>query len=69
MGRLPMKIAEARNRDIHLAFDGAPGKVVKQLRRTRRELRDDKGERVDGDALLRERISRAGGAYEDRMYA
>jgi ribosomal subunit interface protein len=59
MGGLPMKNAEGRGKDIYLAFNAALTKVAKQLRRTKRELREDKGERVDKDAVLRERISTA----------
>jgi ribosomal subunit interface protein len=53
MGALPMKSAEARNKDIYVAFGLALNKVAKQLRRTKRELRDDKPERTDKDAVLR----------------
>ena len=54
MGGLPMKSAEARDKDIYVAFNAALEKVAKQLRRTKRELREDKGERVDKDFGLRE---------------
>ncbi|MGF9764460.1 ribosome-associated translation inhibitor RaiA [Microvirga sp. 0TCS3.31] len=57
MGGLPMKSGEGRDKDIYLAFNAALGKVAKQLRRTKRELREDKAERTDEDAVLRERIS------------
>jgi ribosomal subunit interface protein len=56
MGALPMKSAEARDKDIYLAFNAALDKVAKQLRRTKRELREDKGERVDKDAVLRDAL-------------
>src|SRR5919109_3994705 len=46
MGALPMKSAEAKDKDIYLAFNAALTKVAKQLRRTKRELREDKAERV-----------------------
>ncbi|WP_114946776.1 ribosome hibernation-promoting factor, HPF/YfiA family [Microvirga calopogonii] len=59
MGGLPMKNAEAKDKDIYLAFNAALDKVGKQLRRAKRELREDKGERVDKDGVLRERISTA----------
>jgi hypothetical protein len=49
-----MKSAEGRDKDIYLAFNAALGKVAKQLRRTKRELREDKAERTDKDAVLRE---------------
>src|SRR5215213_3930997 len=54
MGALPMKSAEARDKDIYLAFNAALNKIAKQLRRTKRALREDKGERVDKDVQLRE---------------
>src|SRR5687767_12770487 len=54
MGGLPMKSAEARDKDIYVAFNAALEKVAKQLRRTKREVREDKGERVDKDLGLRE---------------
>jgi ribosomal subunit interface protein len=60
MGALPMKNAEARDKDIYVAFGLALNKVAKQLRRTKRELRDDKPERTDKDAVLRNGL--AGGA-------
>src|SRR5918995_6783131 len=40
MGGLPMKSAEAMDKDIYLSFDAALAKVAKQLRRSKRELRD-----------------------------
>jgi ribosomal subunit interface protein len=69
MGGLPMRSAEGKNKDIYVAFNAALTKVAKQLRRTKRELREDKGERVDKDAVLRERISTAPDADEDLLYA
>ena len=65
MGGLPMKSAEAMDKYIYLSFDAALAKVAKQLRRSKRELRDDKAERVDKDAVLRERINSAPNADED----
>ena len=59
MGGLPMKSAEAMGKDIYLSFDAALAKVAKQLRRTKRELREDKAGRTDKDAVLRERINPA----------
>ncbi len=59
MGGLPMKSAEGKDKDIYVAFNSALTKVAKQLRRTKRELREDKGERVDKGAVLRERFSPA----------
>jgi len=69
MGGLPMKSAEGKDKDIYLAFNSALTKVAKQLRRTKRELREDKGERVDKGAVLRERISLRPDADEDLSYA
>ena len=54
MGALPMKSAEAKEKDIYLAFNAALDKVAKQLRRTKREKREDKGARLDKDAVLRD---------------
>jgi ribosomal subunit interface protein len=68
MGGLPMKSAEGKDKDIYLAFNTALTKVAKQLRRTKRELREDKAERVDKDVALRERISPAPDADEDLLY-
>jgi ribosomal subunit interface protein len=67
MGGLPMKSAEAKDKDIYLAFNAALAKVGKQLRRTKREVREDKPERVDKDAVLRERISPTAEADESRI--
>jgi ribosome-associated translation inhibitor RaiA len=56
-------------KDIYLPFNAALTKIAKQLRRTKRELREDKGERTDKDVVLRERISPALDADEDLSYA
>ena len=64
MGALPVKSAEATEKDIYLAFNSALNKVAKQLRRTKREMREDKGERVDKDAVLRDGL-RPGGDGAD----
>ncbi|WP_457090441.1 ribosome hibernation-promoting factor, HPF/YfiA family [Microvirga sp. P5_D2] len=69
MGGLPMKSAEGSDKDIYLAFNAALTKVAKQLRRTKRELREDKAERTDKDVVLRERISLAPDTDEDLSYA
>ena len=42
MGALPMMSGESQAREVPLAFREALGKVEKQLRRTKRELREDK---------------------------
>ncbi|HEY8580022.1 MAG TPA: ribosome-associated translation inhibitor RaiA [Beijerinckiaceae bacterium] len=47
MGALPMMSAEAIDQDAYRSFDRAAEKLAKQLRRTKRELRDDKPARVD----------------------
>ena len=65
MGALPMKSAEARDKDIYIAFNSALNKVAKQLRRTKREVREDKGERVDKDAVLRDALQPAPRAEDD----
>ena len=56
MGSLPMKSGEARDKDIYVAFNTALDKVAKQLRRTKREVREDKGERIDKDMVLRDAL-------------
>jgi ribosomal subunit interface protein len=61
MGGLAMKSAEARDKDIYIAFNAALEKVAKQLRRTKREVREDKGERVDKGFGLREGLERSQG--------
>jgi ribosomal subunit interface protein len=54
MGGLKMMSGEAKNKDLYAAFRAALQKTAKQLRRSKRELREDKAERVDKDMLLRE---------------
>jgi ribosomal subunit interface protein len=58
MGALKMMSGEAKNKDLYAAFRAALQKTAKQLRRTKRELREDKGERTDKDMLLRDGASR-----------
>ena len=60
MGSLPMKSGEGKDKDIYLAFNAALDKVAKQLRRTKREVREDKGERVDKDMVLRDGLRPTG---------
>ena len=57
MGALPMKSGEGRDKDIYLAFGTALNKVAKQLRRMKREQREDKAERTDKDMALRDGLS------------
>jgi ribosomal subunit interface protein len=47
MGALRMMSGEAKSTDIYAAFRLALVRVAKQLRRAKRELREDKAERVD----------------------
>ena len=54
MGALKMMSGEAKNKDLYAAFRAALQKTAKQLRRSKRELREDKAERIDKDMLLRE---------------
>src|SRR5215213_3170733 len=61
MGGLQTKSAEARDKDIYIAFNAALEKVAKQLRRTKREVREDKGERVNKDLAFREGVDRQRG--------
>lgn len=62
MGAFPMKSAEGRDKDIYLAFGSALHKISKQLRRIKREQREDKAERTDKEAVLKDGLS--GGASE-----
>lgn len=55
MGGLPTKSAEASNKDIYAAFNAALEKVAKQLRRAKRELREDQPIRVDKDVSIHTR--------------
>jgi ribosomal subunit interface protein len=54
MGALKMMTGEAKNKDLYAGFRQALQKAAKQLRRSKRELREDKAERTDKDMLLRE---------------
>jgi len=54
MGALKMMTGEAKNKDLYAAFRTALQKTAKQLRRSKRELREDKAARIDKDMLLRE---------------
>lgn len=56
-GALKTMTGEATEKEIYVAFDRALDKVAKQLRRTKRELREDKGQRVGKDATLREGLA------------
>src|SRR5919107_105564 len=47
MGALRMMSGEAKSTDIYAAFRLALERVAKQLRRAKRELREDKAERPD----------------------
>jgi ribosomal subunit interface protein len=69
MGGLAIKRAQARNNDMYLTFSAALRQMAKQLRRTKREFRGDKGECINKDVVLRERINPAPGADEDLLYA
>ena len=47
---------EALDGDCYLAFTMALNKAAKQLRRRKREVREDKGQRLDKDMVLREAL-------------
>jgi ribosomal subunit interface protein len=47
MDGLPAKSAEASDGNIYTAFNSALAKVAKQLRRTKREIREDQPVRLD----------------------
>lgn len=51
MGGLPRMAAEASDKDMKTAFNQALDKVATQLRRTKREIREDKPARIDKGLL------------------
>ncbi|MFC4171947.1 ribosome hibernation-promoting factor, HPF/YfiA family [Microvirga sp. GCM10011540] len=57
MGALKTMSAESQDKDCYVAFKAALEKVEKQLRRAKRELREDKPTRVDKDQALRDGLS------------
>jgi ribosomal subunit interface protein len=54
VGALSRMSAEAQHEDCYAAFKAALDKVEKQLRRAKRELREDKAIRTDKDMMLRD---------------
>jgi len=65
MGALKMMSGEAKNKDLYAAFRAALQKTAKQLRRSKRELREDKAERIDKGMLLREGSRNTGRDIDD----
>jgi ribosomal subunit interface protein len=65
MGALKTMSGEAKDKDLYTAFRAALQKTAKQLRRTKRELREDKAERIDKDMLLREGARNTGRDRDD----
>ena len=55
VGTLKTMSGEAQLKDAYAAFRSALEKVAKQLRRAKRELREDKATRIDKDIALAER--------------
>jgi ribosomal subunit interface protein len=53
MSGTKMMTGEAQNEDAFQAFNTALAKAAKQLRRKKRQVREDKGTRIDKDMLLR----------------
>ena len=53
VGGLKMMSGEGQSADIYAAFRAALEKAATQLRRTKRAVRDEKGERTDKDIALR----------------
>ncbi|MDB5572603.1 MAG: sigma 54 modulation protein/ribosomal protein [Hyphomicrobiales bacterium] len=47
VGSLPLMAGEALAKDAYQAFNQALEKVAKQLRRTKRAVREDKAQRID----------------------
>ncbi len=56
MSHAKLVTGEALDEDCYLAFTMALNKAAKQLRRKKREIREDKGHRLDKDMLLREAL-------------
>jgi ribosomal subunit interface protein len=54
MSSTKMMTGEAQNADAFQAFNTALTKAAKQLRRKKREVREDKGTRTDKDMVLRD---------------
>jgi ribosomal subunit interface protein len=52
MGALKMMSGEVLEKEVYRAFNQALEKCAKQLRRHKRELREDKGERLDKTMVL-----------------
>jgi ribosomal subunit interface protein len=65
MGALKMMSGEAKDKDLYTAFRAALQKTAKQLRRSKRELREDKAARTDKDILLREGSRNTGRDLDD----
>jgi ribosomal subunit interface protein len=57
MNGMKMMTGEALSEDMFQAFNMALSKSAKQLRRKKRALREDKGNRTDKDMLLRDGLS------------
>ena len=57
MGGTKMMTGESQSEDAFQAFNAALSKAAKQLRRKKREVREDKGSRIDKDMLLRDGLS------------
>ncbi|GEP07962.1 ribosome hibernation-promoting factor, HPF/YfiA family [Methylobacterium oxalidis] len=55
VGTLKTMSGEAQLKDAYAAFKSALEKVAKQLRRAKRELREDKATRIDKEITLAER--------------
>ncbi len=53
VGSLPLMTSESMAKDAYLAFNQALEKVGKQLRRTKRAVREDKASRVDKQISMR----------------
>lgn len=54
MGALKKKSADFQHEDCYIAFKNAVERVEKQLRRAKREHREDKPSRLDKDMILRD---------------
>jgi ribosomal subunit interface protein len=58
VGSLPIFTGENHNKDIYVAFGGAMEKAAKQMRRRKREAREDKASRPDKNSFLNSPIER-----------
>jgi ribosomal subunit interface protein len=66
MSALRVMSGEAANKNAYTAFRNALAKVAKQLRRTKRELREDKAQRIDKGIFIHQ-VNRVGRQADRRL--